>query len=136
MDSFEKYLEDKLPDKCKFYNSLKDECISEKDYLKANNIWNVFKMNTMGDYHDVYLKTDVLLFADVLEKFVNTCLNYYELDPCYYFNSPGLSFGAILKMTGKELELVTLIHIYLLKKAWKVMFLTLLKGIVKQIINT
>ena len=69
MNSFKKFSEDKLPDRCKFFSSLKDVCISEKDYLKANNIWNVFKMNTMGDYHDLYLKTDVLLLADVFEKF-------------------------------------------------------------------
>ena len=77
VDSFEKFLEDKLPCKCKFYSSLKDECISEKDYLKANTIWNVFKMNTMGDDHELYLKTNVLLLSNVLEKFINTCLNYY-----------------------------------------------------------
>ena len=57
---------------CGFSSSLKDECINEKDYLHAINIWNVFKMNTMGDYHDLYLKTNVLLLADVFEKFINT----------------------------------------------------------------
>ena len=55
MDSFKKFPGNKLPDRCKFFSSLKDKCISEKDYLKANNIWNVFKMKTMGDYHDLYL---------------------------------------------------------------------------------
>ena len=64
---------------------------SEKDYLKVNNIWNVFNTNTMGDYHDLYLKTDVLLLADVFEKLINTFLDYYGLDPCHYFSSPGLS---------------------------------------------
>ena len=54
-----KFSKDILPDRCKFFSSLKDVCISEKGYLKANNIWNGFKMNTMGDYHDLYLKTDV-----------------------------------------------------------------------------
>ena len=58
MDSFNKFSEDKLPDRCKFFSSLKDFCVSEKDYLKANNIWNVFKINTMGYYHDLYLKAD------------------------------------------------------------------------------
>ena len=72
MDSFKKFSENKLIDRCKFFSSPKDKCISEKDYLKANNIWNVFKMNTMGDYHVLYLKTDVLLLANVLEKFINT----------------------------------------------------------------
>ena len=54
MESFKKFSEKKLPDKCKFFSSLKDKCISEKYYLKADNIWNLFKMNTMGDYHDRY----------------------------------------------------------------------------------
>ena len=63
MDSFKKFSENKLPDRCNFLSSLKDVCISEKDYLKVNNICNVFKMNTMRDYHDFYLKADVLLFV-------------------------------------------------------------------------
>ena len=54
MDSFKKFSEDKLPNKSKFFSSLKDECISEKDYQRANNIWNGFKMNTMDVYHDPY----------------------------------------------------------------------------------
>ena len=48
-------------------------------------------MNTVGDYHDLYLKTEVLLLADVFEKFINTCLQYYGLDPCHYFSSLELS---------------------------------------------
>ena len=57
-----------------FFSSLKNRCISEKGYFKAINVWNVFKMNTMGDYHDLYLKADVLLLAHVFGKFINTCL--------------------------------------------------------------
>ena len=73
-------------------SSLKDECISEKDYLRAINVWNVLKEKIMGDYHDdLYLKTDIFLLADVFEKIINTCLEYYGLDPCHYFSSPGLS---------------------------------------------
>ena len=113
MDSFRKFSEDKIPDKCKFFSSLKDKCISEKDYLKANNIWNMFKINTMDDYHDLYLKTDVLLLADVFEKFINTCLGYYGLDPCHYFSSPGLSWDAMLKMTEMELDLISDIDMHL-----------------------
>ena len=106
MYSFKKFFEDKLPDRYKFFSSLKDECLSEKDYLKVNNIWNMFKMNTIGDYHDLYLKKDVLLLPKVFEKLISTCLDYYRLDPCHYFSSPGLSWGAMLKMTGIELELI------------------------------
>ena len=68
-------------------------------------------MNTMGDYHDLYLKTDVLLLADVFEKFISTCLEYNRLDPCHYFSSPGLSWDAILKMTKTELEIISDIDI-------------------------
>ena len=107
MDSFESFFEDKLLDRCKFFSSLKDECVSGKDYSHAINVWNVFKMNTVGDYHDLYLKTDVWLLADVFEKFINTCLKYYGLDPCCYFSSPGLSWDVMLKMIGIELELIT-----------------------------
>ena len=113
MDSFEKFSEDKLPDRCNFFSSLKDECICEKDYLKAINFWNVLKMNTMGDYHDLYLKAKVLLFTDVFVKFINTCLNYYGLDPCDYFSSPGLSRDAMLKITEIKLELINDIDMHL-----------------------
>ena len=113
MDSFKKFSEDKLPNKSKFFSSFKDECISEKDYQRANNVWNAFKMKAMGDYHDLYLKRDVLLLADVFEKFIKTCLDYYRLDPCHYFSSPGLSWDVMVKMTGIELELISDIDIHL-----------------------
>ena len=80
----------------------------KKKDLASTNVWNTFKMNTMDDYHDLYLKTDVLLLAEVLEKFINTCLEYYglELDPCYYFSSPVLNWDAMLKMTKIELKCI------------------------------
>ena len=71
---------DKLLDRCEFFSSSKDECINEKYYLRAINVWNMFKINTMGDYYHIYLKTDVLLLADVFEKFIDTCLQYHGLD--------------------------------------------------------
>ena len=136
-DSFKKFSEDKLTDECKFFSSLKDECISEKDYQRIKNIWNVFKMNSLRDYHDLYLKTDVLLLADVFGKFIKICLDYYGLDPCHYFSSPGLSWNAMLKMTGIELELISDIDMHLfLEKGMRGVFHILLKDIVKQIINT
>ena len=78
----------------------------KKDYLHAIDVWNMFKMFTTGDYHDLYLKADVLLLVDVFGKFINTCLNYYGFDPCHYFSSPGLSWD-VLKMAGIELELIS-----------------------------
>ena len=63
----------------------------KKNYFHAIKVWYTFKKNAMGDYHDLYLKTDVLLLADVFERFINTCLEYYGLDLCHYFSRPGLS---------------------------------------------
>ena len=61
----------------------------------------------MGDCHDLYLKTDVLLLGDIFEKFIDVILEYCGLDPCHYFNSTGLSWDAMLKMTGIELEIIS-----------------------------
>ena len=77
MDSFKKFFDKKLSDRYKFFNSLKDEFISEKGYSHANNVWNTIKINIMSDYHDLYFGTDALLLADVFEKFINTCPEYY-----------------------------------------------------------
>ena len=95
-------------------------------------------MKNMGDYQDHYFKKDVLLLAVVFEKFISTCLKYYELDPCHYFSSPGLSWDAMLKMTGIELEKISDVDKYLFieKGKEKEEFFTLLKYMLKQIINT
>ena len=61
-------------------------------------------MKNVADYHEHYLKNDVLLLADVFENFIDTCLKFYEIDPCHYFSSPGLSWAAMLKMKGVKLE--------------------------------
>ena len=66
----------------------------------------------MGEYHDLYLQTDVLLLVDVFENFRKTCIRYYKLDPCHYFTSPGLSWDAMLKMTDIRLELMVDIDMF------------------------
>ncbi len=71
-------------------------------------------MGSMGDYHDVYLKTDVLLLADVFENFRETRLKSYELDPAHYFTAPGLSWDACLRKSGVTLELLTDIDMHLM----------------------
>ena len=58
----------------------------------------------MKDFHDHYLEKDVLLLADVFEKFVSTDLKYYGLNPCHYFSALGLSWDAMLKITKVKLE--------------------------------
>ena len=79
----------------------------------CKKIWNKFEMKSMGDYHGHYLKKYVLLLADVFEKCISTCLKYYELDPCHYFISSGLSWDAMLKKTKIELEKISDIDKYL-----------------------
>ena len=66
--------------------------------MACNKVWNEFNMKNMGDYHDHYLKKDVLFLADVFEKFIDLYLRIYKLDPCHYFSSPGLNRDAVLKM--------------------------------------
>ena len=111
MDSFDK-LNEKLPPKENFYSILNDEEISDEDYKHAQNVWNTFSLKNMGEYHDLYLESDVLLLADVFENFRKTCLQYYKLDPANHFTSPGLSWDAMLKMTDIKLELITDINMY------------------------
>ena len=84
MNTWAVFPEHKLTNRCEFCNSLKDECITEKD----NNVKNVFKMNKMSDYHDLYLKKDVLLLADVFLKFISTCLENCGLGHSHYSSSP------------------------------------------------
>ena len=111
MDSFKKFKE-QLPTKEEFYSILNDEHISDEDYQHAQNVWNKFNLKNMGEYHDLYLQSDILLLADVFESFRKTCLEYYKLDPCHYFTSPGLSWDAMLKMTNIKLDLMTDIDMF------------------------
>ena len=106
-DSFNRFSEKKLPNEDDFYSILNDKHISHMQYVHAIKVWNTFKLKNMGEYHDLYLKSDVLLLADVFENFRKTCMQYYELDPCHYFTSSGLSWDAMLKMTDIKLELIT-----------------------------
>ena len=107
MDSFDKFKEPNLPTKEEFYSILTDELITDEQYKHAKDVWNTFNLKSMGEYHDLYLKSGILLLADVFEMFRKTCLQYYKLDPCHYFTSPGLSWDAMLKITDIKLELMT-----------------------------
>ena len=107
-----------------FYSSAKNKKISEdgkisdghvsiEDYMVCEKIWNKFNIKNMCDYHGQYLKKDALLLADVFEKFIHSCLKYYELDPCHYLSAPGLGWDAMLKMTDVKLEKICDIEKYL-----------------------
>ena len=113
MDDFSRFDETCLPPQEAFYSSLSDEGISEEDYKHAHEVWDTFDCRNIGDYHDLYLKTDVLLLADVFENFRQTALSTYKLDPAHYYTLPGYSWDALLKLTNIELEQITEANMYL-----------------------
>ena len=124
MDRLKRFTEKELADNKCFYSSVKDGAtnnnskkldghISDKDYLTHTKIWNKCNMKNMGDYHDHQLKKDVLLLADVFENFIDTRLKFYNPHLCHYFNSHGLSWDAILKMTGVRVKKIMNIDMYL-----------------------
>ena len=92
-----------------FCSILDDEHISDTQYVHAIKEWNTFKLKNMGEYHDLYF---VLVLADVFQNFEKTCMQYYQLDPCHYFTSLGLSWDAMLKMTDIKLELIIDIEMF------------------------
>ena len=107
MDSWEKFNETSLPSKEDFYSNLNMEDIDEIDYRHSNNVFKSFKLEDLGDYHDLYVKSDTLLLADVFENFRDMCIKGYELDPAHFVSLPGLAWQACLKKTNIELELLT-----------------------------
>ena len=109
MDSPERMNETQLhvPPKNAFYSILNDSHITDDDYEHAQEVWKEFNMNSMKDYHDLYLESDVLLLADVFENFREVCQRNYKLDPAWYLTSPGLSWDSMLKKTEVELDLLT-----------------------------
>ena len=96
-----------LPPIQNFYSELKQEGISEEDYKHAEHVYRTMNCQNFRDYHDIYLKTDVLLLADIFERFREVCHDYYGLDPANYFSAPGLAWDAMLLKTGIELQLIT-----------------------------
>ena len=137
MDSLERLNETQLPPKEAFYSKLNESHISDEAYEHAQKVWSEFDCETMRDYHDLYLKSDVLLLADVFENFRDVCLTKYELDPAWYYTAPGLAWDAALKKTKVELELLSdreMLDLWL-RKVPEVVFLVSCIGMQRQTIN-
>ena len=96
-----KFEETNLPPKDAFYSRLNMNSISDQDYEYAQQVWNIMGKKILGCYHDTYLKTDVLLLADVFETFRNTCLRHYKLDSAHFYTAPGLARQALLKTAAE-----------------------------------
>ena len=90
MDSFKRFNETSLPPKEAFYSSLKMEKVTDENYEHAKRVWDELGMQTMAQYHDVYLMLDTLLLADVFEEHQIMGIENYGLDPAHYFTSPVL----------------------------------------------
>ena len=112
MGSIIRYSQEKLPDNKCFDSSVKgvttddnveklDGHISDEDYMTCTKIWNKFNMKNMGDYHNHYLKKDVLLLVDVFEKFTDTCIKFYKLHKLQKLFETNSSFHVRQRTTGK-----------------------------------
>ena len=104
MDNVSKMNSNGLPDKSSFYSKLSQTSLTDNEYSHAENVYNKLNCQTFRDYHMAYLKTDVLLLADVFENFRKTCHENYNLDPANDISSPGLAWDAMLLKTGISLQ--------------------------------
>ena len=114
MDSWKRFDKTSLPDKKCFHSELNLEGITDKDYNHAQKIWEVLKINNLGEYHNLYVQCNTLLLADVFENFRNKSIEMYGLYPSHFLSAPGLAWEACLKKTNVELELLTDVHMLLM----------------------
>ena len=114
MTDFSKLNATCLPPKDAFYSQLSGSGISDEDYTHAQKVWKAFNCETVKDYHDLYLKTDVLLLADIMTEFRRVCKEVYELDALHYYTAPGLAWDAMLKITEVEIDLISDLDMYLM----------------------
>ena len=97
MDSWEKVNETSLPDKKVFYSELNKEGITDEEYAHAQKVWKVSEIKNLGEYHDLYVQSDTLLFADVFENFRDKCIKICKLNPAHFLSASGLAWQACFK---------------------------------------
>ena len=107
MDEWDKFNEKELRSKGSFYSNLTMEDISDTDYAHVSNVFKKFNIKNLGEYHDLYVRSDKLLLADVFKSLRNAFMKNYELDPAHFVALPGLAWQACLKKTNVKLELIT-----------------------------
>lgn len=114
LDKIKKLDETMLPDRKYFYNKLNNKKITDVEYNHAKLVWNTFELKSLGQYSDLYMKTDILLLASVFETFRNTCHKTYQLDSsAHYHTVPGYTFDCMLKYTKCQLETIQDVEILL-----------------------
>ena len=127
VDNWERFSEISLPSKKDFYSNLNTEDISDIDYRRANNVFKRLKLENLGDYNDLYMKSDTLLLADVCNNFRDMCIKEYELDPAHFLSLPGLAWQACLKKTNIEFELLTDYDMLLMVEEYVTQYTNILK---------
>ena len=114
MDDWDRFNEDKMPNKNDFYSSFNMEDIREIDYRHALKVFNKFNIKNLGEYHDLYVQSDTILLADIFESFRNLCIETYKLDPDYFLPLPGLAWQACLKHSKIKSEFISDVDMLLL----------------------
>ena len=114
IDDWEKFNKKTLPEKEEFYISLNMEEVTDADYVHGKRVCKDFGIKNLGDYHELHLKSDILLLAYVFENFKKVCFKIYRLDPEKFLSAPGLAWQAALKNTKVKLELLTEIDMLLM----------------------
>lgn len=107
IDSVNKLNDNILPSIDKFYSKLYDQTVNNEEYEYANKIWKEFNCKNLRDYHELYLKTDVLLLAQIFNDFRNRSLKEFGLDPSKYVSLASFSWDCMLKRTKRKIELLT-----------------------------
>ena len=106
MTDWDKFKKTKLPPREAFYSKLNMSGVGNEDYEHTNRVWKEFGLKDLGEYHDLYLKKDVILLANVFEAFRKVCLKNYGLDPDHIYTAPRLAWKACLQKTRIRLELL------------------------------
>ena len=107
MDIVARFDESRLPSQDALFSKLSNNPCLDTEYAHTTQVWTAFECESIADYHDIYMKCDVLLLAEFLENFRAICLTYYILDAVHYYTAPGLAWDAALRMTHVSLELIT-----------------------------
>jgi len=115
-DDYSKFDEKEFPPKEAFYNRLNNKEIGYDEYHEIKLMYKLH-CKTFKDYHDIYLRGDTVLLAEVFEKYRELSMESYGIDPAWYVSGPSFFYNAMLKMTGAKLPLIKDEEVYRLIKS-------------------
>ena len=105
MDSWDRFKETSLPPASSFYSNLNMSGVSDEDYEHARKIWRQFDISNLGEYHDLYLQTDVILLANVFEMFRHVCLRNYG--SCSLLHISRIGLASMFKENWRNTRTIT-----------------------------